>query len=253
MTVVAQITDTHLDGGATTRDRFLRVVEWLRGLEPPVDAIVLTGDIIQDEHTDGYAVVRDALAGIAPVIACPGNSDDRIALREAFPGSDSSGTSPVNTVLEIGNIAIVALDSSVPGAYVGLLDEQTLAWLSNTLNALSADRPVLIALHHPPADIGHPTVDGLKLGNPEALGTIIAAHPNVVGTVVGHTHGALASMFAGRPLIVAPGVSSELRLSSEVSANAPSLMDSDVPPGIALHLIEDDGRLITSFRTITIR
>ena len=52
--------------------------------------------------------------------------------------------------------------------------------------------------------------------------------------------------FHGRPLCLAPGVASTLNLPFEGSA----VINRDQPAGVAFHMLDDDGRLITHYRTI---
>ena len=55
----------------------------------------------------------------------------------------------------VGELRLVMLDSSVPGAPYGELEPATLAWLDRTL-AAAPDQPALVALHHPPFPVRHP-------------------------------------------------------------------------------------------------
>jgi 3',5'-cyclic-AMP phosphodiesterase len=52
--------------------------------------------------------------------------------------------------------------------------------------------------------------------------------------------------FAGRPVLVAPGVVSTIRLPWE----AGDVIDRDAPPSVAFHLLGDDGRLTTHHRVV---
>ncbi|SFG05146.1 hypothetical protein SAMN02787118_11570 [Streptomyces mirabilis] len=69
--------------------------------------------------------------------------------------------------------------------------------------------------------------------------------PEVVGLITGHAHTPAATAFAGRPLVVGPGVTWTLRLPREGEGTA----DRDAPPGFAFHVLADDGRLTGHFRT----
>jgi 3',5'-cyclic AMP phosphodiesterase CpdA len=55
----------------------------------------------------------------------------------------------LNLATSVGDLDIVLLDSSVPGASHGLLDAETLRWLDAVLGA-APKRPALLFLHHPP-------------------------------------------------------------------------------------------------------
>jgi len=72
----------------------------------------------------------------------------------------------------------------------------------------------------------------------------LADHPQVVPVLCGHAHTPAASTFAGRPLLVAPGVVSTLRLPWETAND----IDEQMPPALAFHVLDDDGRLTTHYR-----
>jgi Icc protein len=79
------------------------------------------------------------------------------------------------------------------------------------------------------------------------LAQLVARHPQVVAIPCGHAHSAAASTFAGRPLLVAPGIVSTLRLPWERG----EAVDWRLPPAIAFHVLDDDRRLTTHYRVIT--
>jgi Icc protein len=107
--------------------------------------------------------------------------------------------------------------------------------------------PVFIAFHHPPVELHHPFIDSIRLLEPGPLAELMAAHPQVEAVLTGHAHTAAASTFAGRPLLVAPGVISTLRLPWEGPG---PFADRDQPPGVAFHIRDDTGRLTTHYRVV---
>lgn len=251
MYTIAHLSDPHLDGGERACARLEQVATYLRGLTAPPDVIVLTGDIIQGDAVAGYAVAHNLLAEIAPVFPCPGNSDKRQPLREALLGDIGAGEGdePVNYWRTAGAVTFIMLDSSVPGEFSGALAAGTLRWLERTLADIPETTPVVIGLHHPPIALGNPAIDALGLRNPEELAAVLRSHPNIMATLVGHTHGATVTTFAGSPLIVAPGIHSGLRLWWE---GAEGMLDESVPPGIAIHLVNvRQQRFVTHLRAIS--
>src|SRR6185295_2138797 len=94
----------------------------------------------------------------------------------------------------------------------GLLDEETLTWLEDVLAQTPSEQPVLIAFHHPPVLLHAPFVDGIRQFGEERLADVTHPYPNVVAFLRGHAHTAATTTFAGRPLVVAPGVVSTLNL-----------------------------------------
>jgi len=79
------------------------------------------------------------------------------------------------------------------------------------------------------------------------LAALVHRHPQVVAVLCGHAHTPAATTFAGRPLLVAPGVVSTLKLPWEHGDG----LDHDLPPAIAFHVLDDTWRLTTHYRVIT--
>ncbi|MFB6663339.1 metallophosphoesterase [[Kitasatospora] papulosa] len=246
MTVLlAQISDLHLDGSERATRRAERVMDHLRALPRPVDAVLVTGDIADHGAEAEYEEAARILAAPFPVLPCPGNHDARPAYRRALLGEEP-GTGPVNRVHHIAGVAILMCDSTVPGRDEGRLDEETLAWIDTTLKELPGGTRSLIAFHQPPVELHHPLPDSCMLERPGDLAALLDAHPRVAAVLTGHAHTAAASAFAGRPLIVGPAVTWTLRMPWEGDHAA----DRDQPPGLAFHVLDDDGRLTTHYRVV---
>lgn len=246
MTVLlAQISDLHLDGGQWATRRATRVVDRLRALPRPVDALLVTGDIADHGEETEYQEAARILSAPFPVLMCPGNHDARPAYRKVLLAGEPNGE-PVNQVHHVAGTAILMCDSTIPGRDEGRLATQTLTWIDATLAELPQDTPALIAFHHPPVELHHPFIDGILLEQPEELAAVLESHPQVAAVLTGHAHIAAASTFAGRPLLVGPAVNWNLRMSWE--GDRPD--DRDVPPGIAFHVLGDDARLTTHYRVV---
>ncbi|GAA3198677.1 hypothetical protein ACFO1B_02205 [Dactylosporangium siamense] len=92
----------------------------------------------------------------------------------------------------------------------------------------------------------HPLPDSMSLQQVYEYAALLDAHPNVIATLAGHAHTAAVSTFAGRPLLVAPGVTWTLRLPWE----SDRLADLDAPPALAYHILDDDRNLVTHYRVV---
>ncbi|HEY8600195.1 MAG TPA: hypothetical protein VIL85_17290 [Thermomicrobiales bacterium] len=145
------------------------------------------------------------------------------------------------------------IDSSVPGQYHGAFNPETIDWLNRTLAGLPRDMPVLLGMRHPPIALGHPGVARARLPDVEPLAATLRRYPDVVAVLVGHTHAATVTTFAGRPLLVAPGIHSSLRLPWERAAEGESLITMAAPPGLTIHFLHNDAggeaRITTSYHT----
>ncbi|MGB4780040.1 MAG: metallophosphoesterase [Microbacterium sp.] len=82
--VVAHLADMHLDGTALPRLRLEAVANRLRASSDGIDMIVVTGDLVEatesPDPASDYTLIDELLASIAPVVWCPGNSDDRVLM-----------------------------------------------------------------------------------------------------------------------------------------------------------------------------
>ncbi|GAA1078890.1 phosphodiesterase [Nocardiopsis composta] len=246
MLVLAHISDTHLDGGEDGAERVRRVMGHIRALEHPVDAIVHTGDVVDKGLPEEYRQAAEELRADVPMLLCPGNHDARAPFREFLLGEEPAD-GPIDGVHRVGRALVAVCDTSVPGEHWGRLAEATLDRLEGVLAAAPADTPVLIALHHHPADLGIAYVDEIRQRDEHRLAALIERYPQVAAVLCGHAHTSAVTSFAGRPLLVAPSVAPQLRMEWEP---APPAGDGAPPPMLALHLLGGDGRLTTHFRAV---
>ncbi|MFH9584742.1 metallophosphoesterase [Streptomyces luteogriseus] len=250
MLVLAHISDLHLDGSARATERAERVRDRLWELPGHVDALLVTGDIADHGTEPEYeeaARILGLRTGDAPfpVLTCPGNHDSRTAYRKALLRR-AGGERPVNSVRVFDGGAVLMCDSSVPGSDDGELDEETCDWIETTLDELDGGLPALLAFHHPPVALHHPLPDSCALRHPARLADLLARRPEIAGLITGHAHTPAATSFAGRPLVVGPGVTWTLRLPWE----GERIADREAPPGLAFHVLDGSGRLTSHFRVV---
>jgi 3',5'-cyclic-AMP phosphodiesterase len=253
MVILAHLSDLHFgqdEGDGRDAERALRrarrCVGYVNDLPGEVDAVLVTGDLADHGAPEEYRAARELLATLRfPVLACPGNHDDRIAYQRHFLRVPDDGGAAVNEVHHLAGATIAMCDSSIPGRDDGLLDDPTLSWLDKVLTDAPADEPAFVCFHHPPVLL-HSALDDIRQFGAENLAAVLADHPNVVGVLCGHAHTAAATTFAGRPLLVAPGVVSTGVLPFESSAP----IDFGLPPAIAFHVLDDDRGLVTHFRSL---
>lgn len=246
MLLLAHLSDVHLDGGEARAERARRVVSYLAALPRPVDAVLVTGDITDRGTPEEYAQAREVLGGLSvPVLTCPGNHDERGAYRSVLLGG-MAGDGPINEVRRVGGAVFAMCDSILPGRGDGYLDDATLAWLDEVIGTAPDGAPVFVCCHHPPAELHSRYVDPIRQHGGDRLAALLARHPRVTALLCGHAHAPAATTFADRPLLVAPGVVSTLRLPWE----GDDIMDYDMPPALAFHVLGDDGRLTTHYRLV---
>ena len=240
---ILQISDTHLHAAADSRMRgvttyatLLAVLEHARR-DPrwPVDAILATGDIVQDESRAGYERFRGALEPLGvPVYSIPGNHDDPKLMGEIL----TSGAFQLGGELRQGAWSIVLLSTFLAGEDAGGLGPARLQGLRQAL-AAHAGQHVLVAMHHHPLPMGSTWLDGVALRDAVAFWSLIDANPNVRGVVCGHVHQASDRTRNRVRFLSTPSTCAQFLPSSEFFA-----LD-DRPPGMRWIELYDDGAIET--------
>lgn len=230
MVIIAQLSDPHLDLSAGRLQRLAATVRQVEDL-PRVDACLVSGDLADHGLAEEYASFFAALPPDVPTLVVPGNHDLAEPLEQAL--ATTTMAPRVNAVLRLDGVTVVGLDSHIDGRDDGLLGADTLNFARDEIDA--ADGPVVVMMHHPPVRIGHHIVDEhFALANPQDLEALIRDRPQVIAVLTGHVHAAFTTMFAGVPVLGAPGIVSTMRLGSRTNPIA----DEDAMPGFALHTIE---------------
>jgi 3',5'-cyclic AMP phosphodiesterase CpdA len=253
--IIAHVSDIHIGGSDESAERALRVRDYINGLLEPVDAVVVTGDIADHALVEEYEIAREAMRYDAPTIVCPGNHDSRAEFRKVLlDGTGSTlgtGSDPVNQVLRLDGLTVALVDSSIPGRHDGYLDDPTVAWLDTTLAA--TEGPVFVGMHHPAVALGLPSVDAIRLKHPDRLQAVLERHPHVRAVLAGHAHTAASAVFAGLPLVVAPGVVSTLKLPGECVLpddwTEGDALDFAMPPAFTFHVFDGE-RLVSHTRVV---
>lgn len=238
---VLQFTDLHLRGdpeaetrGVKPQRSFEAVVAHAKAHHFPADAILLTGDLADDEHAS-YPRLADAMRELdAPLMVLPGNHDDPAALRAAFPQASA--------VLDLGSWRIIGVDSQAAGAVHGEINARQWEMLENAvLNA--SGRHLLVALHPPPLPLGSEWMDRIGLRDAEAFRQWLTLH-GVRACLFGHAHQTWDGEVNGVRYLCAPSTSSQFVAGSATYAI------SDEAPGYRWLELHDDGRIDTGVERV---
>ena len=233
MLTIAHLSDPHLDLSSDREQRFAAVLRQINDL-PTVDALVISGDLVDHGLAKEYESFFAHLPSDLPVLVGAGNHDLSEPLSAALTSARMSPQ--LNAVLQLDGATIVGLDSHIDGRDDGLLAVATLDFARDAIRAASG--PVVLMLHHPPVPIGHHIVDEhFALANPQDLEMLVQESSGVIAIFTGHVHAAFTAMFAGVPVLGSPGNVSTMRLGSRTNPIA----DFDAMPGFALHSIEGQG------------
>lgn len=247
--LLCQISDPHIVSEGTlaynrvdTPRLLERCVHKILRLPRKPDAVIATGDLVDNGTADEYGLLAELLALLdKPLYLVVGNHDDRQALRAAFPkhkylaGEDGF----VQYVVEDFPVRLVVLDTLVPGKPGGTLCERRLRWLDRTL--AESDRPTIVAQHHPPFATGLSVMDRMGLNDPVAEAAVVQRHPHVERVICGHHHRTIHARFAGTVASVCPSTAHQLL--ADLTPDADICFTFE-PSGFQLHL-RDGYQLVT--------
>jgi 3',5'-cyclic-AMP phosphodiesterase len=248
--LVAHITDLHLMprgelayGRIDTERLVRRALDRLRSLNPRPDLVLVGGDIVDEPSEAAYAVAAELLRGLGlPVLAVPGNHDERGLFRSLLAEIGAAGEGPfLQFVEKRGPLTVVGLDTVIQGQAGGELCPERLAFLERSL-AAAAGGPTLILAHHPPFAGGVAFMDEIRLKDGcERLEAILAAHPEVLALLCGHHHRGIETLFGGRLCLVTPALVQQVALTLDPSEPPSYVME---PP--AFRLLRFDGQRLVS-------
>jgi Icc protein len=222
--------------GVTTYETLLAVLEHAAH-DPrwPVDLILATGDIVQDESRAGYERFRDTLRPLGlPVLSIPGNHDDPKLMAELLnqPPFQFCGER------RVGPWSLLMLSTFLAGEDAGGLGPARLNGLKAALRA-HAGQHVLICMHHHPLPMGSAWLDGVALRDAPDFLRLIEAHPEVRGVLCGHVHQASDRERDGVRFLSTPSTCAQfLPLSTFFALD-------DRPPGLRWLNLLPDGRIET--------
>lgn len=236
-----QFSDMHLFGNAGERLRGVASLPALRAAVaaaqrrcPRSDAVVLTGDLVQDDP-GGYRWIRQVFgASQVPVLCLAGNHDLPDHMRAGL------GSAPfrIGGHSEFGRWLVVMLDSWVANDAGGRLGPQQLARLRSVLRE-HRDHHVLLCLHHHPITMRSGWLDQVGLSDADEFMTLVREAPNVRGVLWGHVHQSLDCFVHGVRFMASPATCAQfLPGSSDFAID-------DRPPGYRLLELMADGTIAT--------
>jgi Icc protein len=242
---ILHITDPHLYGRADGKLRGVVTDASLRAVlddaflqVPEYAAILVTGDLVQDDPA-GYLRFRSIFGSVQqPVLCIPGNHDEPAAMHRELNGAPFQ----ICGTHRIDGWQFIMLDSYDAGRVGGRLSGAELARLDAQL--AQSDAHAVVCLHHHPLAMGSLWLDGIGLANPEEFWRIIDSHANVRAVVWGHVHQ------------VYDGHRGKVRLFATPSTGAQFLPSSDRfavdarPPAYRRIELRPDGQIDTAVRWI---
>lgn len=236
-----QFTDTHLYGseaeslrGVQTAPALAHALARAQARDWPADAVLVTGDIVQDDP-GGYAHFRRLFRSLGtPVLCIPGNHDDPEALRREL----ASPPFVVGGEVDFGPWRIVLLDTWVAGSAAGRLNEASLDRLDQALRT-AAGRHALVCLHHHPVAMSSHWLDEVGLENAAEFWRVVDRHRNVRAVLWGHVHQCFDALRGDVRLLATPSTCAQFKPGSKEFA-----LDT-LPPAYRTLQLRADGTLAT--------
>lgn len=238
---LVHFTDTHLSGDAAATIRGVASFPAARAAladsqlrYPQPDAILLTGDLVQDDPA-GYRLIRQVFGGSkAPVLCLAGNHD----LPDHMRAELSAAPFKVGGEAEFGRWLVVMLDTWVDRSAGGRIGPDQLAHLRGVLNT-HRNHHVLICLHHHPIEMRSRWLDTVGLEDAADFLNIVRTHSNVRGVLWGHVHQSLDSFVHGVRFMASPATCAQF-----VPHSAEFALDNR-PPGYRVLELLPDGTIAT--------
>ena len=253
--IIAQITDLHIEAaghrpahGFDVNASLAAVLRRLESHTPRPDMILATGDLTAHGDDSEY----DALAALLnsvdiPMYIMPGNHDDRDGMRKAFPGHTYLPKGDyLHYVIDEFPLRIIALDTLAPGLVDGTMCPARCDWLTARL-AEAPSRPTVIAMHHPPADIGIGWLHSGNFAGRDEIRDIIAVHQQVQAVLCGHVHRSAQVPLAHTRVHTTGSTAYQFLL--ELSDDAPRGKGNEAP-AYGLHLWQPENGLVS--HTVTL-
>ena len=240
---VIQITDTHIlpadhrqFKGMDTALTLAQVIAAINADVDRPDLILATGDLVHDPLPEVYERLRCILQQANyPVFCLPGNHDQPELMHSMLNG----GRLSTARLVVCGAWQLLLLNTMVPGSERGYLSEVELRFLKEQLQHNTHQHSV-IALHHPPVDVGSPWMDAMKISNGEEFLAIIRRMPQVRCVLWGHVHQEFRSQLEQIQLIGTPSTCMQFK------PNTLQFEKDVLPPAYRKLTLQRDGRVITS-------
>lgn len=246
MTLLIQITDTHIPppgevlyGRIDSANHLRETVEKINRMRPLPDAVLVTGDLVEKGDRVSYQHFIKLIEPLKmPAWVIPGNHDNPQIMHEAFSDTNCfPGVYPTyQYTIEDLPFRILALNSHSDGTEMPEFNQQKLSWLKDQL--CHSEKPVLIAIHHPPMTTG---IELLDMGGSEwfqGIKSILTEHRQVRLVICGHCHTDLSGRIGQVPVYMAPANSHQLIATRGLKV-APSTLNQAAMPTLH-HFIDGD-------------
>ena len=222
--------------GVNTFDTFRAVLDRAQSDDAwPADAVIVSGDVVQDESRAGYELFRSEMERLDVRVLClPGNHDDPKLMDEIL------ATHPFQFCgsVRLDHWSVILLNTFLTGEDAGGLGTSRLQALDAELKDHQTQH-VLVCMHHQPLNMGSAWLDGVGLRDAPDFLSVLDANSNVRAVLWGHVHQASDRTRGDVRFLSAPSTCSQFLPGSDFFA-----IDNR-PPGMRWLTLHPDGRLDT--------
>ena len=141
---IAQISDLHCGGQYFLPNLLERAISEINDLRP--DIVVCSGDLTTFGFKEEYALAKEYLDRVEceSLVVIPGNHDSRnvgyVHFEELFGGR--------NSVLQVEDVTIVAIDSTEPDLDHGVIGRGRYRWIEDQFAAYESRLRIFVMHHH---------------------------------------------------------------------------------------------------------
>ena len=248
-----QITDTHLAPpteavhGLDPRARLDACIGDVNAHHGDAELCIITGDLAHGGQIEAYENLKDCLSALSiPYYLLIGNHDNRQNFRQVFPEVICDDNGFVQSVIDTTAGPFVLLDTVLEiqenGGHWGEYCDRRAVWLKAQLEEAGA-RSVYIFMHHPPFEIGLPSLDNLKLRDASAISTALGDFNCLRHLFFGHVHRPISGSWRGIPFSTLRGTNHQVPFDFET---APRVPKSHEPPAYGVVFLKPETVVVHS-------
>ncbi len=202
---------------------------------------VFTGDLADQGEIEAYSALRRSLTAlIPPYRLLIGNHDDRKGFLSVFSDVDTDEHGFVQSVLPTSAGHFIFLDTADQGTHAGNYCERRRAWLRSQLVKAEGES-VYLFMHHPPFDIGIPSLDRIRLKESEHFADTIRNSFNIRHLFFGHVQRPVTGSWHGISFSSVRGTNHQVALDCATLQPVPYTRD---PPAYAIIFIQDETTVV---------
>ena len=234
--------------GVDSADVLQKLIAHVNQHHADAELCLFLGDITNEGEPAAFERFKKLISPLTiPAGLMVGNHDHRANFQLVFPDAPRCPEGYVQFVHDFSNgYRLIALDTLNGPPYdslrrhVGMITPERLIFLEQSLKD-AGDRPVIIAMHHHPFEIGLPGMDAIRLMNGEQMLNIFKAYKNLKMVLFGHNHRQISGVSHEVPFTCFKSLSPQTPLDFHKLDPSGGIAE---PPSYGVVLLSDSGVLV---------